>query len=153
MHVCAAIDSTAKREGYPSGGRGYKAWLADSMPIICGIGVGTALSGLSFQTKSQNGFTNEPLEKFLYKLVRCGLYHEGHLPDSIELTDHHLAGGVVTAFPKTIVYGLILAVISSPANLGCSTKQGYFVTANNDTFRLNECWGLRAQILQRLGFN
>lgn len=153
FQICAAIEETAKREGRKRGRGGYKEFLSDNIPIIAKIGIGPALAGIEIRCnhpelpKSSDG--TYKIEDIVYHLVRCGLYHSASLPDGLHITDNRIGsdkeGNIL--IPKTIITGLIVAVVASPANKNECIKSNHYLSFEDKKYFLNDLWGEREKIM------
>lgn len=153
--ICAALEETARRERLPKGRQGFKSFIANNIHIISGIGLGHPIAGLKI------GYSHPDLplssdgsarfEDIVYHLIRCGLYHEAALPASVCLTENRIGSdNGMLLLPKTLVIGIIVAVVSSPGNVREKTDPSFYVTAIGENFFLNELWGQRAEVVRRV---
>lgn len=145
IQVCIALDGTAKRE-YPKVkkvGERFKAFVNTNQDII------------SFFTFNGNvcvdcRFGEYTLEHFIYKVLRCGLLHEGEVPAMLKFAQ---PGTAITlsnkqwTLPKTFIFGLLLAVIGAPSNSKQVAGDHFNVLIMSKEFKLNELWG-RADIIK-----
>jgi hypothetical protein len=145
IQVCIAIDGTAKRE-YPrikKVGERFKEFIKFNQDII------------TFFTFNTNIFINcqfgkYTIDQFIYKVLRCGLLHEGDIPDMFEFAE---AGGPTEIgdrkwrLPKTFVFGTMLAVIGARSNSGLRLPEDVTVTIMGQQFTVNQLWG-RADIIR-----
>lgn len=156
FQICAAIEETAKREGRPKGKKGYKAWVADNIPIITAIGIGPALAGIRIAYShpelpatldGAHGF-----EDIVYHVVRCGLYHAASLPTDVHITENQIGADSTGALliPKHLVTGLVVAVIASPSNAGETSSSRHFFEVSGVRFDLDSQWGRRDDLLKEL---
>ncbi len=79
----------------------------------------------------------------MYFVVRCGLVHEAEIPDTQEFTQDALISvrdGRLT-LPAGFIYGLIVAVIASPANAGEQSETHYQINVDGEALPLHEFWG------------
>lgn len=154
--ICAAVEQTAKKEGRPKGKKGFKDFIKQNMHIITGIGIGHPVRGLSIHCthselpKTADGVS--PIEDILYHVVRCGLYHEAALPESLVLTEHVLAperNGSMK-LPGNLAAGLIAAVVASPANKDEFTKPHFYFDTYAGPIPLATLWGQKLTLTKDL---
>ena len=150
FQICSVTENTLRREGYEPNAKGYKAWLLDNTPIITGVSFGCALAEMSFGGSPDQSVKPVPLQHLLYKLVRCGLYHQGQMESDITFTENTLVGGPPHGVPKSFVIGLIFAVVASPCNSGGQTKPGFFFSSGVEKLRPQDWWGRRDELLSKL---
>lgn len=145
IQVCIAIDGTAKKE-YPRikrVGERFKEFIKSNQDII------------TFFTFNTNIFINcrfgeYTIEQFIYKILRCGLLHEGDIPEMFEFAE---TGGPIEIgdrkwrLPKTFVFGAMLAVIGARSNSGQNSPEDLAVTIMGQRFTVNQLWG-RADIIR-----
>lgn len=158
FHICPAIDATAKRFSGKRGRKNYKDFLTDNMDIVCGFSVGTPLSGIRLNyvipgITAPDGSCS--LEEIIYHSVRCGLAHEAAIPTNILITENQLGdpnGSLL--LPKSIICGLIMAVVGSPANSLETCQETLCIHLNGVGFQINQWWGrsgaLRKQMLSAI---
>ena len=156
FQICAAIEKTARLEGRSKGRKGYKQFISENVPIICGVGLGHALAGLKFRIShpdlpvSEDGTAS--IADIVYHACRCALYHSAELSDLVEFTTNKV-GSTTTGkllLPKMIVSGLILAVVCSPENRHANSEHKGYVRVRGQTYTIKDCWGQRARVLERL---
>ena len=112
IQLSIAFDGTAKRE-YPKEkkvGKRFKRFLRDTQDIITYF-----TFAVTFLINCQHdGYI---LEDIIYKVLRCGLLHEGSIPDEIEFVDQIVWGrpnGKWT-LPKSYMLGGLLQTVASSA--------------------------------------
>ena len=113
IQLCIAIDGTAKNE-YPRKkvGERFRAFIKANQDII---------TFFTFRTNIfiDCQFGNYTIEEFIYKVLRCGLLHEGEVSAMFKFSD---AGEPIAVsdkqwcLPRTFVFGTLLAVIGAPTN-------------------------------------
>lgn len=150
FQICSVVENTLRREKYKPDAGGYRKWLLDNTPIITGVGMGHAISELAFGAAPNQSTEPITLQYLLYKMVRCGLYHQGQIESGIEFTERQLVGGPPHGIPKSFVIGLIFAVVASPKNAGGRTKHGFFTLVGGEKLRPQEWWGKRDDLLSKL---
>ena len=112
---------------------------------------------ITFFTFNTNMFVNcqfgeYTIEQFIYKVLRCGLLHEGELSEKFRFAE---AGEPVVlsdkrwCLPKTFVFGTLLAVIGAPTNTRERVGDHLEVTVMGKTFKVNELWG-RAEVIRKV---
>ena len=156
LHICAAIEATARLEAGAKGKKGYKHWVRSNTPLITAVGIGPALAGLRIAYShpelppSQDG--SHDLGDLIYHVVRCSLYHEGALPDNVQLTDNQIGSNPSgdLLLPRNIVLGLLVAVVASKANVGLNIDPGHYFTAHGKRFVLTQYRGRRSALTKEL---
>ena len=154
--ICAAIEETARRERRRKGRQGYKAFIADNIHIVSGIGLSHPIAGLQIAYShpdlpaTDDGHAR--IEDIVYHVMRCGLYHSAALPASVAFTDNRIGsdGKGNLLLPKSIVAGLVVSVVCSPANIREITDPKFYVTALGERFVLNEIWGKRSEVTTKI---
>ena len=145
IQACIALDGTAKSE-YPrvkKVGERFRAFIKANMDII------------TFFTFNTNVFINcqfgeYTIDQFIYKILRCGLLHEGELSEMFKFTEQGEPVSVGTKqwrFPKTFIYGTLLAVIGASSNSRQRVADHLVVTIMGTKFKINELWG-RADLIR-----
>ncbi len=149
IQTCIALDGTAKNE-YPrikKVGERFRAFIKANMDII------------TFFTFNTNVFINcqfgeYTIDQFVYKVLRCGLLHEGELSEMFKFTDPGEPVSIGTkqwCFPKTFIYGTLLAVIGASSNSNQRVADHLVVTIMGNSFRINELWGRAYLIREAIG--
>lgn len=147
IQLCIALDGTAKNE-YPrikKVGERFKAFIKTNQDII------------TFFTFNTNMFINcqfgeYTIEQFIYKVLRCGLLHEGSISSMFkfaELGQPTTIGGKQWCFPKTFIFGSLLAVIGAQSNGKHTVADHIGITVMGKSFKVNELWG-RADIVRKI---
>lgn len=127
--ICSAIEATAKKET-GKGGRGYKEFIHNNLDVITKVALGASVLNIRLgfqhpQVKMDSDGTTS-IQEILYHVVRCGLYHEGCLPSNLIFGKEQIFradNGHVT-LPGSLVHGLIVAVVTSPANANEKFENG-----------------------------
>jgi len=146
IQVCIAFDGTAKNE-FPyiqTNAKRFKAFITANMDII------------TFFTFNGNVFIDckfgeYTVERFIYEVLRCGLIHEGELSERFRFTDPGepvLVGGKQWSFPKTFIFGALLAVIGASSNARQKVADQFFVEIFGKRFKINDLWG-RADVIRK----
>ena len=126
FQICAAIEITAKTEFGKKGRTAYKNFIHQNLALITDIAFGVKIRNLTFRFDHpdlpKNADGHVPLQDIFYHVVRCGLYHEASLPGNLKFIDEMRisAENGVLILPSALIYGLVTAVIVSPAN--CSER-------------------------------
>ncbi|MCX5653244.1 MAG: hypothetical protein NTY65_01120 [Planctomycetota bacterium] len=128
--VCIAVDATGGKV-YPraSTGRRFKAFVRDNLALITtagfgGCGIRGLNLGFSHPKLRPNSHGCSPFEDILY-VIRCSLIHEGDMPSNITFGPEPLLGGSnPLKIPRSMIVGLIVAVVCSPANAGVNFDTG-----------------------------
>ena len=139
IQVCIALDGTAKKE-YPRikrVGERFKAFIKDNQDII---------TYLTFNTNMLINcqFGKFTVEQFMYKVLRCGLLHEGEVPALFEFTapgEPVSIGDTKWRLPKTFILGTLLSVIGAASNETQVLPDDIEITIMGQTFKANELWG------------
>lgn len=158
IQVCLAVDATAKRE-YPKNkvGERTKKFLRNNQVFLTAF-VKLAVGGdILLQLKDKNGEPEtKKLEEVLYKLVRCALVHEASISDRIIITPDPCFGLSKDGkfiLSRGLIWGMINAVIGSPANSRERAPDNYWISIGGQRISLNELWGKKDIILQLAGVN
>ncbi len=123
FQISSAIDATAKKECGKGGRASYKGFIHGNLGLITEFAFrGQSILNLHLGYKHPEIDTDEKgcctIEDVFYHAVRCSLYHEAGLPSDLRFTDEgqiRVEGGSVV-LPSALIYGLIAAVVLSPAN-------------------------------------
>jgi len=155
FQICAAIDVTAKNESGKSGRKNYKDFIRQNLGLITDIAFGgRKILNLNLAydhpklKKNANGCV--PLQDLFYHVVRCGLYHEATLPDDLKFTDDmqiRIEEDGVLVLPSALIYGLICAVIVSPANREERAPKEAMLNFGKFPIPINKMWGHRNELL------
>ena len=146
IQLCIALDGTAKNE-YPrmkKVGERFKAFIKANQDIITFFTFNTNI----FIDCEFGGYA---IEQFIYKVLRCGLLHEGEVSAMFKFAEAGepiLIGGKQWRFPRTFVFGTLLAVIGAPTNARQSVGDHIGVTVMGKSFKVNELWG-RADLVRK----
>lgn len=149
IQICIAFDGTAKKE-FPhitTNAKRFKAFVKANMDII------------TFFTFNTNVFIDcqfgeYTIERFVYEVLRCGLIHEGELSTRFRFTEAGepvTIGGNQWSFPKTFVFGALLAVIGASSNIRQRAADQLSVTIMGQRFKLNDLWGHADVIREAIG--
>jgi hypothetical protein len=137
IQLSIAIDGMAKKE-YPKMkvGQRFTTFLRENQDIITFFTFATNM----FIDCSFDGYK---LEDIIYNVLRCGLLHEGSIPDEIEFIDEIRIGhaGGRWRFPKTYVMGGLLAVIGAKSNAKERLPRQYAVMIMGKPYQVNYLWG------------
>lgn len=151
--VCAAIDATAARSsvGSPSVGnaKGFKGFLEKSMRIITTFGFpGIVASGIRIKCVNVPSLKTDPdgfvsIADIIYHIVRCGLMHECAIDQHIEFVKETYIGDFNCKFriPKSVIFGLLMAVILSPSNADQVFDRTYSEGIGGVLIDLQSLWG------------
>lgn len=154
--ICAAIEATAAKEFNMPGRKSYKQFLKQNLGLITDIALGgRKILNAQFKydhpmiKKTDDGLCT--FEDIMYHAVRCGLYHGASLPGDLVFTERQqfkVEKGVVT-LPSSLIYGLIVAVVTSPVNAKESLPKDATSILNLFNFPLpvNKLWGRRSELL------
>ncbi len=146
IQICIALDGTAKKE-FPKikkVGERFKAFVKKNIDII------------TFFTFNTNMFIDcqfgdYTIEHFTYKVLRCGLLHEGEIPYLFEFAEPGqpvFISDTKWCFPKTFIFGTLLAVIGAETNCKQNLTDTLSVTIMGQTYKVNDLWG-RADIIRQ----
>lgn len=147
IQICIALDGTAKKE-YPmvkKVGERFKTFIKPNQDII------------TFFTFNTNIFIDcqfgeYTVEQFIYKVLRCGLLHEGEVPAMLKFTE---PGEPITVSAKqwcllkTFIFGTLMAVIGASSNAKQTLPDDIGVTIMGKDFNVNELWG-HADMVRKL---
>jgi len=145
IQVCIALDGTAKKE-YPKVkkvGERFKAFIRENQDIISFF----TFNGMVFIDCKFGSYT---LDQFIYKVLRCGLLHEGGIPTMFKFGEPGTPATLSDAqwsLPKTFIFGTLLAVVGASSNLKQVTGDHYKVVILGNEFKLNDLWG-NAEIIR-----
>jgi len=150
--ICAPIEATAVKEFNKKGRSSYKNFIHQNLGLITDIAFGGR------QILNMNLAYNHPdlkknsdgtysFQDIIYHVVRCGHYHEAKIPDNLKFTQEGLIsvndGNLV--LPSSLIYGLIIAVVVSPANSGENTNKNEILNLYNFPIPINKLWGKRKE--------
>ena len=148
IQVCIALDGTSKKE-YPEMkkvGERFQAFVKDNQDIITFFTFNTNI----FINFSFGGYT---IEQFIYKVLRCGLLHEGEVPEILKFTE---PGADITisdkqwCIPKTFIFGTLLAIIGASSNANQVLSNDISVNIMGQNFDVNNLWGHADRIRQAM---
>lgn len=134
IQASIATDATAKAT-FPteSGNQAYKRFVHENMKLITMVAFqqGRSILNLNLGYRHPELQPNAEglcsLQQIFYHVVRCGLIHEGRLPDDIELR----LGRILSLdnnqllLPAELLMGLVLAVVAAPQNASESYPDRY----------------------------
>jgi len=146
IQTCIALDGTAKNE-FPrikKNNKRFKALVNANMDII------------TFFTFNTNVFVNcrfgeYTIEQFVYEVLRCGLLHEGELSARFKFAEPGepvLISNKQWCFPKTFIFGTLLAIIGASSNANQRVADDLSVMIMGSRFRINDLWG-RADLIRK----
>jgi hypothetical protein len=147
IQVCIALDGTAKRE-YPKVkkvGDRFKSFVKANQDIITFFMFNTNIC-IDCQ------FGEYTIERFIYKVLRCGLLHEGEVPEMFRFTEPGqpiIIGSKQWCLPKTFIFSTLLVVIGAASNSNQSAPDDIGVIIMGQRFKVNDLWG-RADLVRRL---
>ena len=154
--ISSAVEATAKAE-YGTGGRGnYKNFIHDNFGLITKIAFGHARIlklriGYSHPEIKSDADGTCSIEEVFYHAVRCGLAHETKLPHNLVFTDEQAIkpdkSGTLF-LPKSLVMGLIVAVVVSPANAGEKADKPCGIQYIGLNIPVEKMWGKRAELIR-----
>jgi hypothetical protein len=150
IQACIAIDGTSKKEfpGFSKQNKKrFKSFISANIDII------------TFFTCNTNVFVNcqfreYTIEQFIYEVIRCSLLHEGELSARFKFTEPNepvLIGATQWCFPKTFIFGVILAVIGASSNANQKVADYLSVSIMDNQFRINDLWGRGDLIRKAIG--
>jgi len=154
IQVTISFDATAKKEGLTGGNaERCKKFIEKNKNIITRVSfglleIGGPLSLEYARTGNESKFAT--FEEVIYKLIRCNLLHEGEVSDIIEFVDETTFGVSTEGkiiLPKTIVLGIVFAVICSPANKNGTLDNSFIFNLGQKSYRFNEFWGEKEKAL------
>ncbi len=132
----------------------HKQFLNDNMGLIASIALpvirvtGQAklvLGGKYTHPRvkaAKDGYTS--LADILYHVVRCSLVHEAGLPSNVQFSEGTLVSQPdKLVLPRTIVSGLIVAVVVATVNKAEMIAPSYQFTFGGKSIPLNDLWGRR----------
>jgi len=151
--ICAAIEATAKKEFAQRGREAYKKFVHENFGLITEVGLGSTILNLylSFDHPElkKNSAGSYKFEDILYHVVRCGLYHDASLPNDLRFTDEKKIrydnGALI--LPAAIIYGLIMAVVVSPANQNESADKWCVLNFGDFPIPISRLWGRRHELV------
>ena len=140
IQACIAFDATAKNE-YPGTmgvGDRFRKLVRNNHDVITFFMLNGNIVKNQFKIESLT------LDSFAYKVIRCGLLHEGQRPKHLRF----LEPGEFPSFsqtewcvPPTFIMGVLVAVIGAASNSGCHLPESHTATIAGRAFPLNDLWG------------
>ena len=154
FQISSAIDATAKKERNKGGRTSYKDFIHENLGLITNVAFGgKSILNLHLGYKHPEIETDDKglctVQDVFYHAVRCCLYHEATLPDNLRFTDEgqiRLDAGALV-LPSALVYGLISAVVVSPANANERVSGCSVLNLGKEPMLLNCLWGKRDEFL------
>lgn len=153
FQICAAVEVTAQAEIGKPGKGSFKAFIHQNLGLITRIasGRGSILNlHLKYDhpkvTKTPEGLVS--IQEIFYHVVRCGLYHEAGLPADLRFTDegqYRVDQGILVV-PSALIYGLVTAVVVSPANRNETARKELVLNLGNFPVPLSKLWGRRDEL-------
>ena len=151
--ICSTIDVTAKNELGKGGRSSYKSFLHSNMDLITAIAFGgTSILNLHLKYEHPNIETDEKgcctFQDIIYHAVRCGMYHEASISENLRFVD----GGRIQVeddyicLPSALIYGLIICVVTSPANKNESLGQPSILNLLGVPLLVDCVWGKREEL-------
>ena len=154
--ICGSVEATCALV-YGKGGRqNYKRFVHENLPFIThfafgGVGCENINVPFSHRDVPQRPDGLCSVQEVIYHVVRCGLYHKADLPSNLRFGDEfecRLDGTLV--LPKSLVAGLILAVVVNPVHAGMTTRSEVSLTIDQlCSLPIDKLWG-RASELRHL---
>jgi len=153
IYISIVVDATSKKNS-PHGtsqSERNKNFIDSNQNFIYRFSTGGAVA------IGENGnyiYPSGALGKTLYKLVRCGLLHDGVLPPSFVMLDGAGIGNIITAasdldkpiefgISKELLVALLLVVVTSPVNKREWIPGGLLLTTYGKKIDINNIWGCR----------
>ena len=162
LHACNAIDGTAKKVYSSLGSTArFTKLLRENYTILGPMGmpginlVETRFPVVVDHPKAPGG---EPdLADVIYGIHRCSHGHGEELPDGFQLINDASGPACQTRaivvkgkirLSDRIIFGLLAIAVLSPANIGQSVPDGYYLTfGDSERFIINEWWGRTTDFL------
>jgi hypothetical protein len=153
IYISIVVDATSKKESPRSMSQSNrnKKFIDDNQDFVYRFSTGGQVS--------VTGTLNYPtgtLGRTLYKIIRCGLLHEGILPDTFVMLDGQGLGFMRTnidqdkpmgfAISTYLLVALLILVITSPVNRRESINGGMDFTIYDITSQVNNIWGDRSHL-------
>lgn len=156
-----ALSATARRE-YPLDGdkAACRTFLQQHLSIISKIGwVSFGLSQpINFRYRRLDsrspGIEVRTMPEMLYDVIRCTAVHEAGLPPNLRFTEQpviELGLDGELLLPADLIYGLVIAVVSSPTNVDEKAEGDPVFSFGGKSVRINELWGNHAKVTSFLG--
>ena len=155
--ACAALDATAKSEfsGQVQVGERWEAFVKSNLDIITVVGFSGAIhaapGGILRVLDPERPDDVAPIEKIIYKSIRCNLMHEASLPGGARFTPERFYGIRDGTFyiPVSFIYALLLAVVGAKSN--ASRRIDVQIELNPARLKINELWGKSELVRSKLG--
>jgi hypothetical protein len=140
LQVSSALEGTAKKQ-YPSVVKSpdrCKQFIRDNEEFLLWYGWGGMFRvGQAGQVTLHTTLAGPKFDEWVYGILRCGMYHEASVGDTVFFTDQLIAYGTLDGgkyvVPVYLVLGMILAVIGAPANADQSVKGGLMLPLDDGT--------------------
>lgn len=153
IYISIVVDATSKKNS-PHGmsqSERNKNFIDANQNFIYLFSTGGVVS---FGENGSYIYPSGTLGKTLYKLVRCGLLHDGVLPPSFVMLDGSGIGNIITAdsdldkpigfgISKELLIALLLVVVTSPVNQREWIPGGLILSAYGKKIDINNIWGCR----------
>lgn len=152
--ISSAIDATAKKQFTKGGRASYKDFIHENFGLITDVAfAGRRILNLHLGYEHPEIKPDDKglcsVEDVLYHAVRCGLFHEARLPTNLRFTTEGQIrvdeGSLV--LPSALIYGLIAAIVVSPANSGERVSGTSVLNLGGSPLLLNCLWGKRHELL------
>ncbi len=164
MHVCAAVDGTAKKLYRDEQvGKRMRRFIRDNIDIIGHFFGGPDLALTIFPFPDNKGKVGVKFEDIIYNNYRCKLMHGDELGDgwgvemSVAMHVDQFSIDLVKksmTMPQSVIYALGMACVLSDANtdqrLG---KLDYFYKDLHHLFYIDDWWGKLSLARQIIYFN
>lgn len=154
FQICAALEDTARREYQAKGKRFFKLFVTDNLLLItkfcfspggiAGLRVAYSHPQIKSDAKGLCG-----IDDVIYHAIRCGLYHEGKLPDNLKFgPERAFRPGMDGSLylPQDLVMGVTLAVVLSPVNAGESLPEERYLQLHPLPLPFSKLWGRRQEV-------
>ena len=155
LHVCLAVDGTAKKT-HPterSVGRRFRQFIIDNLDIVELMHGGMNLQETIFPFRDSRGGIGVKFEDIVYEKYRCSLAHGDELPDgygiNVKLEKEVQRGSVDTAnqaitLPESAIYALGLPCVLAPVNADQRIGDNrYHFHDPINSYVVDRWWGLR----------
>jgi hypothetical protein len=153
LHVCIAVDGTAKKT-YPSiskVGERYRKFLNEHLDIMEQMFVGVNLTETLFPFKDAKGKIGVTFADIVYERYRCSLAHGDELSDgfgiSVQIAEGHQQFSIdiknqSMTLPESAIYGLGLICVLAPANSDQKIgSNSYYYKDRINTYVVDRWWG------------
>lgn len=156
-----ALSATARLE-YPGDGdkQACRKFLEGNLPIVSKVawvsfGVSQPINFSYRRLDSKaSGIAVRTMPEMLYDVVRCTAVHEAKLPDNLRFTKDpviHLGNDGELVLPIDLIYGLLIAIVASPKNVGQKIEGDPVFSFHEKSIRINVLWGNREKTEAFLG--